>query len=42
MTRQQFANKQQSRKPMHLERFAQYWDDMDDWYWVLALKLHKV
>ena len=26
---------------MHLERFAQYWDDMDDWYWVLALKLHK-
>ena len=27
---------------MHLERFAQYWDDMDDWYWVLALKLHKV
>ena len=26
---------------MHLERFAQYWDDMDDWYWVLALKLQK-
>ena len=26
---------------MQLERFAQYWDDMDDWYWVLALKLQK-
>ena len=27
---------------MHLERFAQYWDNMDDWYWVLALKVQKV
>ncbi len=27
---------------MHLERFAQYWDDMDDWYWVLVLKLQKI
>lgn len=26
---------------MHLERLAQYWDDLDDWYWLLALKLQK-
>ncbi len=26
---------------MHLERLAQYWDDLDDWYWLMALKLQK-
>ena len=26
---------------MHPERFAQYWDDLDDWFWALALKLAK-
>lgn len=26
---------------MQLERLAQRWDDLDDWYWLLALKLQK-
>ena len=27
---------------MHLERLAQYWDDLDDWFWLLVLKLQKL